>query len=221
MSPMKRLAVLLLPLFAGLLGGCNWIAFPLYVLSPGETPLKVQAEYAGLKGQTVAVLVYAGVETLYEYRYNDVRLELGEAVGEQLRNSIKGCRTVEPVRVTRYQDANLHWDSMPIPEIGRALKADYVLYISLEEFATREPGSTNLARGRITARCTVWDTHPAQPNLACVWQKDRVAVIHPKDQPLQLAAGNQTLLRLQTEQLFAEKLVKAFYDHKEAPSAEE
>ena len=209
---MRRLTMAALALLAGGLGGCNWLAYPLYLISPAEPEVTQKAEFTGLKDRSVAVLVFAGNDTLFEYPY--AREEVGYAVNQELGKNVKGCRPLDPVRVVGFQEANIYWDTMGRPEIARRLGVDYVLYVSLSEFTTREFGSSNLARGRIGAQVSLWQATPPAGSDGCAWHKDAVSVVFPPDQPAVLAGPEESQYLFATERLFADTLAKCFYDHK-------
>lgn len=192
------------------LTGCNIIAWPLYVLAPAPKKT-VKAEFDKLPGKTVAVLVWADMDTLYEYPY--VREELSTAINQELESNIRDVRVIDPLRVVRFQDSDVRWHSRPMDEVGRSLEADYVLYISLAEFSTYAPGSISLPKGRITAHVSIWDTGPqADAGSGCVWQADSMTVEQEADS--QVLLQNDTLLRTVTQRRFAEALARRFYDHK-------
>ena len=202
-----------IPLLVGIacVGGCNILAYPLSLLTPRTPMTTVRAEFDGLRGKTVAVVVYADMDILYEYP--DVREELILMMNRELETSVKGVRAIDGRRIVRYQDGNSQWRSMPVPELGRALDADYVLYVSLNEFSTRQRGSINLARGRAGAQVSVWDTRPVLAGMdACVWQKANVAVT--QGGPAGQLTADHRALRLATQREFARTVVKSFHDHK-------
>lgn len=208
---MRRCSRWLLLAPAVWLSGCNLLAWPLYVLAPRGPRDTVKAEFDGLVGKTVAVVVYADMNMLYEYPY--CREEMSTAVSKELIDNVKGAWPVPPGKVVRYQDANPHWAAMSMVELGRALNADYVLYISLSEYSTHEPGTIALPEGRVSAAVSVWDTGaPADSASACVWRKaDLSQRVEANAGPL---ARNEAALRVVMQQQFAVKLVKHFYDHK-------
>lgn len=192
--------------------GCvNWFA---YVLAPPVPMKSVKASYPGLKGKTVAIAVYAGPETLLDYQ--TVQLEISDAVSAQLRQNIKGVRVTNPVRVIRYQDENPRWYATPPEKLCEAFNADYVLLISLMEFSTRAPGAVHLARGRISAEATLHRGEgPGVENAAQpVWRSDIIQVMYPRESALGVPARDDRDIRLQTARIFADSLVKNFYDHK-------
>jgi hypothetical protein len=196
---------------AGFAGGCGALAAPFVLFVPEPKPPMVKAEFAGLSNKTVAVLVYADMAVQYDYPY--AREELSWAVNRHLNKNVKGVRTIDPTRVVRYQDGDPRLASQSPAQVGRALGADYVLFISLNEFSTRERGSVNLAKGRISANASVWETRPAQEGTdPCVWRRDAVSVSEGSAEEAMYADERQ--LRLKTEDTFGDVLVKYFYDHR-------
>lgn len=208
---MSRFTPLLL-LASALLGGCNLLAFPLYVFAPPEKEVTIAPEYAGLADSTVAVVVYADMDTMYEYPR--VREDLSQVVAVMLRRNVENVTVIDPGRVVRYQDDTIDWESLPIQSVGRRLGADKVLYISLGEYSMREAGSISLARGRIRAHVSVYDC-TLEPGVDPVqWRQRNVTVLFPEEGPAGIAGQNDRNLQIQTHVLFAEKVARYFYEHK-------
>ena len=214
---MRRVQLLALVLAASVAGGCNMLAYPLYLISPGESKATKKAEFAGLAGKTVAIMVYADMETQFEYP--SAKLELTMLVGQEILKQVKDAKVIDPHRTVVYQEEDIHWDAKPRPELAKLFKADYVLYIALSEFTTHEAGSMNLARGRINAQASLWAAQPPPGGETGVWRKSSISILWPKDQPAGILTGNDDSVRMMIEKLFAEELVRYFYDHKEAKDA--
>jgi hypothetical protein len=208
---MRRIPILGLLAACVFIAGCNILAYPLYLIAPSPPKETVKAEFDGLRRASVAVVIYADMDTLYEYPYT--REELTARVAQELRDNIKKVEVIDPALVIRHQNANVHWGTRPVAEVGRALGADYVLYLSLSEFSTHERGSIALPVGRVSAAASVWDVHadPADP-AACVWRAANVSV--KVDASTGVLAYNNIALRIQMQRVFANRLVKHFYDHK-------
>lgn len=216
---MRRLILAALLATSLAAAGCNVLGYLGYLVAPDRKVTR-KAEYTGLRNRNVAVVIYADPERLYNF--DTVPYELGMAVNYELVQRVDGAKVIDPAVVIRYQRENLHWDSMPLPELGAALGADDVLYISLTDFRTREPGSAHLARGRIDAQVSIWKVVPDPDSDGCVWRKESVRVVFPKDAPAGLSSPfEDQFLRTQTEQLFAQRLVQYFYDHKIDPDTQE
>lgn len=210
---MPARVILPLLLAVGCLTGCTsdmmrhglWMWF-------GDGPdKKVSAEFDGLKGHTVAIVVFADQKVQYEY--NSAPLELSMVIGGEMRENVKPVVVVDPHAVARYQAENVHWEEMDRVALGRVFGADFVLYVALVEFTTREPGSTDLYRGRIAAEVSVWNTTLPEQD-ARVWRKGDLRVKFPADGARGLFSGNDSKIRFETERLFAVELVRKFHDHK-------
>ena len=196
-------------------GGCNYLEHTLYVFAPPAPMKTVEPEYDGMRDRQVAVVVFAGPETQLDYQ--QVQLELFDAVSAELRKHVKGITLVDPRRVMRYQEENPRWDAEPPEKLCKVFSCDVVLLISLMEFATREPGSVHLARGRITAEAGTYEPdRSAQGGGAGgrKWRSDILRVMHPPKSPLGVPATDDWRLRIETERIFAARLAKFFYKHK-------
>jgi len=206
----KRLLVLLLLAGLPLLAGCPASRYFAYLLFGGqEKPVK--AEFTGLKGKSVAVVVFCDKRTQYDYP--DISLTLASAIAGELEKHVEKVRVIDPRQVVKYQDSNIYWDEMGKTELGKALGADFLLFVPLEEFSTRETGSQNLYRGRITSQCGLWQVSLPE-RKARVWQSETIRVVHPEHDPSGLLQENDRVVREKTERLFADRLAKKFYDHK-------
>ncbi|HUS92839.1 MAG TPA: hypothetical protein VM695_13355 [Phycisphaerae bacterium] len=206
----RKLLVALLAA-SGLLSGCDAMAYTLYVLFPSAREKEVEAECKELAGQSLAIVVYADRQT--EFAYPGVRRSVAAVVMGELTQRLEGLRVIDPALVTRYQDNNIYWDETPKTDLGKAFMADYVLFLSLVEYSTREPGSLNLYRGRITAQAGLYKTLLPE-RKARVWSAREVRVRFPEHDPTGEPSESDRVIRETTERLFADKLAKKFYDHK-------
>jgi hypothetical protein len=142
---LHRLALLaLLPL--PLLAGCSTLLTVAYLVQPND----ISAEFDGLKGKKVAVVC----RPIIELEFTDAGSARGLAtlVGGQLEDSVRRAKVVGQHEVARWIDEN---DWTDYPTVGKALGADQVVGIDLEEFRFHE-GST-LYRGRATVHVKVYD----------------------------------------------------------------
>jgi len=192
------------------LSGCRALGYLLYLGAP-NMPKTVQAEFDGLKDQKVAVVMFADYNVLYEYPA--ARLELSKMIQVELTKNVKGIEVVEPEKVLTYQLSNIDWESMDKSRLGRVFDADYVLYIALVEFSTREPGSLNIFRGRITAEASLYQSSGPERS-ACVWSDHDMRVMYPPKTPLAQLHQDDRQIRYVTERLFADMLAKKFYKYK-------
>jgi len=214
-----RASVRRLILLCGLLaavatsGGCSsamarWWA---YVVAGGREQ-KVKAEFEGLSGKTVAVVVYTDLRTQYEYP--DLNLTLSSAICGRLEKNVKKIKIIPATRVVHYQDQNIYWPEMDKTELGKALGANYVIYVPLEEFATRVPDSSYLYRGRVACEPSVYDVSKP-PREARVKKFDKIRVQYPEHEPSGMVNENDRQIRAETEKRFADRVAWKFYDHQE------
>jgi len=191
------------------LSGCQMGRFLAYFLAPRETT--VDPEFEGLPGKTVAVIVYADKRVQYEHP--NFTLTLSSAVAGELGKNVSKVKVVDPRRVVRYQDDHIYWDEMDKTALGNAFGADYVLFVSVVTFTTREPGSLNLYRGRIHAELSIYDTAKAERG-ARIWRAEDLKVLYPEHTPTGELRESDSAIRDSTERTFADRLAKKFYKHK-------
>jgi len=186
-------------------------------MAPSQKPIKVPSEFEGLAGHRVAVVIYADQQVQYEYPY--ARLNLSSAILGELTQRVKDVTVIDPRRVIRYQIENVHWDTLDKTQLGKDFGADYVLFVVLESYTMREPGSVNLYRGQIRAHAGVFQTTLPEPE-ARVWKGEDFRVIYPRHAPTGQPGRDDSEIRYQTEKLFAEAMVRKFYKHEVLPADE-
>lgn len=190
--------------------GCMQGRYLIYLLT-GNKEEDVKAEFVGLADKTVAVVVYCEKSVLFEYP--DVQLSVSARVAGDMKKNVEKVKVVDPRRILKYQDENIYWDEKDKTELGKALGADFVLYITLVEFSTREPGSVNLYRGRIVSQASLYKMGVPERSSR-VWQDRDIRVIYPENDPTGQPRENDRAIRAETERLLAEKISQKFYDHK-------
>jgi len=146
MDRLPRLLAVLSCLWLPCLGGCSTLLTVAYLVQPADVP----AEFAELKGSTVAVVCRPIVEL--EFTDAGSARELASLVGDQIDQHVRQVEVIGQHDVARWIDEN---DWVDYQTVGRALDADHVVGVDLEEFRLHE-GST-LYRGRATAHVRVYD----------------------------------------------------------------
>ena len=149
MSATHRLSARLGLFAAALLitcSGCSTLLTAAYILMPEDTP----AEFKGLKGKHVAVVCKPIVEL--EFTDAGSARELAATVGGLIERNVRKTRVIDQREVARWIDEHAWVD---YPTVGKALDADLVVGIDLEEFRLHE--GTTLYRGRATAHVRVFD----------------------------------------------------------------
>ncbi len=208
MSRVLKALILLVPLT---LGGCNYLAALLYVVTPEQPTETVPAEFDRFEDRRVAVVVYTG--EMVQYEYPDAARQLTYRLAARLKANVKKIDLVAPQKIVAYQMRNVYWDEMDKTKLGEEFSADYVLYVPVAEFSTREPGSTALYRGRITGDIRVYDTSLPEGN-ALVYHKDGIrAVYPPKATTIHAGSAGERKVRGPAVDIFTSLVARNFYEH--------
>lgn len=188
------------------LTGCQQLMASMAVLWGKEQTRKVPAEYRELGGKRVCVVVWAEMDTLFEYPH--VQFEVAEHIRAGVEPHVAGVNFVPNRDVVDFQRRNPDWDRMDPAEIGRRFDAQRVLNVELTRYTTREPDSPHLYRGRISANLTVID-----PAAAATRLKD-VEIVYPPEAPAAWGVDDAAV-RLATMTEFGRVVGRKFYEHEE------
>lgn len=188
-------------------GGCDWLV-PLAFL--GEHREKIPAEFDKLKGKTVAIVVWAAQETLFDYPH--VRLELGLHIGERIRAELRDVRIVDGRRIEDHVQRSL-LDAIDPEEIGRRFDCDMVVYVELLEFQMRDPDAPDFLRADIRASVAVYDLR-VDPDEPKRYELEEVTAVYPPNHPLLFNETNALVVRKEAYELFAEMVARKFYKYK-------
>lgn len=189
-----------------LLCGCQ--AYVFQALMWGEEPGKpVKAEYPYLQNQTVAILVRAEMDTLFEYPH--VQLEVAEHVRVPLEANVKGVKVISPRRVVDLQRSDPSWERTDPARIGADMGAQRVIEIALTQYSTRDPESPHIYRGHIQAVVNVYNCEYTDHEPAFTTD---VLTKHPPD-----GAGvwnqSERAVRRAAMEAFGQDVAEKFYDH--------
>lgn len=192
--------------------GCGPASYLAYLAAPAVADKNVPAEFAELTNCRVAIVLFA--DQRIQYEHPQARLTLAGTIRAEMLKKLVGVTITEPAKVWQYQNDHLNWETLDKSVLAAELGVDYVLYVTLMEYATREPGSIGLYRGRITAQCVLYKGGTTEQE-GRVWHCDRLAVVYPEAAPAGVPAEGDRDVRSEAERLFADALTKKFYDHKE------
>ena len=188
-----------------LLVGCKALAAPWLLWGP-EPTRTVPAEYPYLSGKKACVLVWAEMDTLFEYPH--VRLEVAEHVAHAMKGNVAGVSVTPNREVEQLQQRERDWDRADPAVLGKRFGAERVLVVELTQYSTREPDSPHLYRGRISANVKVYDT--SYPKSAPAY-KSVVETVYPPDSVGQWGSSDRGI-RLATMEAFAQDVAGKFYD---------
>jgi len=156
----RTLCLILLPAaLIPCLSGCNLVGVVAYKLAPPPT---IQPKYMGLENQSTGVMVWA--DRGLRIDWPTLQLDLANAVQKKLTEFQKAGKResktlggttfpVLPASIVRYQKDHPEIEAMPVTEVAPRLGVKRLIYVELEEFATRSEQQLALFRG--TANCTV------------------------------------------------------------------
>ncbi|MBT3199655.1 MAG: hypothetical protein HN350_07040 [Phycisphaerales bacterium] len=189
-----------------LTSGCGTL---MYFFFPAYQTITIEAEFDGLKNKTVAVVVFADENTLFSHA--TAPLLLSSEISIKLRKSVEGLTAINAQEIAAYQSKNIAWVEMDRTKLGKVLKADFVLHISLVEFSTVEEGYIDSLKGTINGEVKLYDCSLPEDD-ACVWKGQNIRIQHPKT-PTVRTRANEISIHNTIIEKFSDKLAKKFYTH--------
>jgi hypothetical protein len=185
--------------------GCQALGYALYSVMPEPTE-KIPAEFNRLDAKKAVVVVWAPSETMLQFPH--MRLELASQTAYQMKQRLNTTEIVPPDEVSAYQDRNLNWDAVPPGEIGKRFGADYVIFIELLDYSTRDPKMPGLFRGRSRASIVVHDS--ADPTAR--WSLTPAVAEYPTGHTRLPNADDMTIHRQMLE-ILGSQITSKFYEH--------
>jgi len=201
LSPKSRCGWLLLVLAAVVVvsGGCNVLATAMYIISGAN----VSAEYKGLEGKKIAVVCRP--ITSLQYRNSSVARDLAKQVGLLLKKNVKRVEIIEQREIDQWSDEN-NWEEYV--DIGKALNADVVVGLDLEQFSLYE-GKT-LYQGKANLTLLVFDVAKGKEP---VFEKPLPQTHYPPNSAIPAGDKPEAQFRRQFVGELAEQIARHFYDH--------
>jgi hypothetical protein len=216
----KHHRAILYPLFSILVlmqSGCAFLGVAAYKLKPPET---IQPKYMGLENQSTGVMVWA--DRGLRIDWPTIQLDLANTVQKKLADFQKGkgreSKTlvgtsfpVLPASIVRYQKDHPEIEAMPITDIAPKLGVKRLIYVELEDFATRSDQQLALFRG--TANCTVKVVEINNGEARVTFEQNNVTTHFPPKAPpegvnafgdLRIYAGTVDALATEVARLFVQ-----------------
>ena len=184
-ASLLRFSFFLLPF--SLLPGCTLLGVAAYKLKPPET---IQPKYMGLENQSTGVMVWA--DRGLRIDWPTIQLDLGNAVQKKLSDFQQGkgreSKTlvgttfpVLPASIVRYQKDHPELEAMPITDIAPRLGVKRLIYVELDDFATRSEQQLALFRGTGNATVKVVEVHNGEARVA--FEQNNVQTAFPPKAP--------------------------------------
>ena len=149
----------------------------------------VPAQYAGLKGHTVAVIVWS--DRGLQIDYPSLRLDVATAVQAKLQQAAR-ARTKEvqgttfpypAASVVRFQEDHPETADQAIVDVAPRLRADRVIYIELQSLQTRTDDAVDLYLGTALASVKVIAVDPATGKGKAVYEESDISASFPPKAP--------------------------------------
>lgn len=191
--------------------GCELFGFVAHVIAGGDNGKKVivQAEYRGLEGQSVAVLVSAD-EYIY-FEHPQVVQTIGREVSARLASTLPDVRVTNPLQLARFQRENPYWNTLTYGDLIKRLGVDRLVYLDLIRYTLHEPGNTNVSRGVVSANLGVAESDAPEPNRFVY--STTLQSLYPESGVIGLLNADVKTIELATIRQFSRKLANLFHDH--------
>jgi hypothetical protein len=203
MSPVARarrrpLLALTASLLAITLGGCSTLGTIAYLIQPNDVP----AEFDGLRGKHVAVVC----RPIVELQFSDAgsARELAAIVGALVRQNVRKVKVISQQEVARWIDEN---DWVDYGTLGKAVDADMVVGIDLEQFRIHE--GTTLYRGRGSAIVRVFDVDEE----SMVFERRLEDFAYPGTGGVPTTDRSESQFRAMFLQIFGRRIARLFHSY--------
>ncbi len=163
----------------------------------------VPAECEALEDQRVVVVCRPPSSN--EYRHAGAARNIGKLVSQKLAANVKNIEIVSHSEVDNWVDEQ-DWDNYK--ELGRAVKAERVVYIELDNFDLYK--GTTLYQGDAEINVTVYDM--ASPNQS-VWERNIGQILFPRNSGIPSADKPVQQFKRQFEEIVSEQIAIHFYKH--------
>jgi hypothetical protein len=185
--------------FTSAIMACNPLAAPYFLfggLDPSYSPDFRIAGTDNKKPVKVVIIASAPLETRRELlgAEREVTTMFSQVLQDACkRNGETNVAVASPTLVQKFKDDNPMWQSMPLADLGKKLKADMVIDVEINDMSLFEPGSGNtMFLGKAAVSVMVVDVH--KPEDGAVFQKE-ITVSYPPSGPRQVTETNPAQFR--------------------------
>jgi len=181
--------------------GCaaKMLSAAMYIIKGANVP----AEYEGLKGKKVAVVCRQLVSL--QYRESTVPRDLATKIGNLISQNVPKVKVIDQQKVAEWTDENSWQDFV---QVGKALEADMVVAIELEDFKLLQ-GQT-LLQGRASVQIKVYDI---KDGGKLVFEKSPKPSVYPPSGGIPTSDKQESQFRREYLGVLAEDIACHFYEH--------
>ena len=202
--PRRRvLSAIAVSMLAIAFGGCSTLGTIAYLVQPNDMP----AEFGGLRGKHVAVVC----RPIVELQFSDAgsARELAGIVGAIIGQNVRKVKVINQQEVARWVDEN---DWVDYRTLGKAIDADMVVGIDLEQFRIHE--GTTLYRGRGSAIVRVFDVE--EENM--VFERRVDDFTYPGTGGVPTTDRSESQFRAMFLQIFGRRIARLFHPYESRTS---
>ena len=177
--------------------GCNLMATGMYVFTGNDTP----PEFNGMAGKKVAIVCRP--VTALDFNNSSVATMLSQQIGTLLQEQIRDIKVIDQRAVNDWTDENT-WEEYV--DIGKALNADLVVGIDLENFKLYQ-GQT-LYQGTANIHFAVYDVTKGKNH---VWEKFLPQMVYPPTGGISVSERPESEFRRKFVGTLAARIAQHFY----------
>lgn len=207
--PTRFAAALTLALAATALSGCNILAASAIVFAQ-DKKVEVDAEYRGLEGQRVGVLVAADDATYF--RYPQAASRVNQAVTIGLANALPSITLLTPTAANNYIKRNPYWVTRRPATLMRELGITRLITVDINRYATHEPGNFSVFRGVISANISVCEADGNDPDNRS-FDREITAQFPDASTEFGVINGDEAQIEDAVLSAFSTQVANLFHDH--------
>jgi hypothetical protein len=192
-------------------GGCQAIGY-----FASAIPQSVDAQYKGLAGEKVAVMIWA--DRGLRIDFPNLQLDTGNGIQSFLlaktdEDSLKKTQFPWEVRsVLRFQKEHPELESRSITEYAHRISGvTKLIFVEIGDFSTRSGTAVQLFRGGMTANLKVLDVKPGASTV--VYEKQHIQVNFPPKSPEGVIDASEALIYNGTVNAMSLEIAELFYPH--------
>jgi len=193
------------------LGGCFIGGMVENARRDGTIKRDVEAEYDGLKGKSVAVVVSCDRTILADFP--TITNEITTRMHNRLNTAGAAGSHSDTDQLLAYLYNRPGWQTRPLGELAKELKVQRLIFVDLQDFRLREPGNTWLWEGVAAGSVSVVEADgPAPDDFAF---SRTIRVTFPDDQGQGPAQLSGQVVASELLRRFCERSTWLFFKHEE------
>jgi len=162
------------------------------------------AEFKELKGKRVCMVCRPLVELTY--RDSSVAKDLAREMNKLLAANVRDIEMIDQRKVDEWIDENV-WEEYN--QVGRALKADYVVGVDLERFSIFQGQTVYQGKANVALKVFDCNSQSREP----VFERRLPQVVYPPNSPRSTGDQQESDFRREYVRVLADQLARHFYPH--------